>query len=110
LGKKTPEAKVRDPVITWAKKNGIHHIRMYFGPGMRVGWPDDLFLIPGGRPVFLEAKALGKLPTEMQWQKIELLEEQGYDVWFYDKSEAAIAALTRALERARLSEEGSAAP
>lgn len=103
---KTPEAKERDPTVAFARKLGIKSIRMYFGPGIRTGWPDDLFLIPGGRPLFLEAKARGKELTKQQEKRKKELEEDGYDVGWYDNQHEAREAITRALERALLSGEG----
>lgn len=98
---KGPEAKlVRDPTMRWAKKHGIKSIRMYFGPGIQNGWLDDLFLIPGGKPLFIEFKAPGKKPTPKQAEKIKLLQDLGYDVaWCCDK-EDAIATLKRCVRSA----------
>ena len=61
---KGPEARlVRDPTMKWCKQQGIANIRCYFGPGLSTGWPDDIILIPGGRPLFIEFKApAAKLP------------------------------------------------
>lgn len=103
---KTPEAKERDPTVKFAKSLGVEVIRMHFGPGVQVGWPDDLFLIPGGTPLFLEAKARGKKPTEKQLAKIKKLEDLGYDVGWYDNKDEAIEAITRAVEAALLSGNG----
>ncbi len=81
---KTPEAKVRDPVIDYAHKQGIRTIRMYFGPGIQTGWPDDLFLIEGGRPFFIEFKAPGKEPTPKQADKLAILLKLGYSWVVFD--------------------------
>lgn len=86
---RTRESKVRDPVIAFAHRQGVRTIRMYFGPGIQTGWPDDLFLISGGRPLFLEAKAPGEVPTKKQNLKMGMLEELGYDVAWYDDVQAA---------------------
>lgn len=95
---KGPEARlVRDPTIRWAKKHGIVSIRMYFGPGVQQGWPDDLFLIPGGRPLFIEFKAPGKEATPKQAKKIKILKDLLYDVCVCDTKDKAIAAISRAL-------------
>lgn len=103
---KTPEARQRDPVLKFAKSLGVTTIRLYFGPGMQTGWPDDLFLIPGGTPLFLEAKAPGKKPTPKQKQKIKLLEDAGYDVGWYDNKDEACEAISRALEAALVPDTG----
>lgn len=96
---KGPEAKlVRDPTMKWAKQHGIKSIRMYFGPGVSSGWPDDLFLIPGGVPLFIEFKAPGKTATPIQAKKIKLLRGLDYDVEVCDSKEAAIALLAAAIK------------
>ncbi len=78
------ERDIQSKVIKYAASKGIHCIRMFFGPGMRVGWPDVLFLIPGGVCLFIEFKAPGKQPTTKQRIKIELLKKMGYMVFICD--------------------------
>lgn len=95
---KTRESKVRDPVIKYAHSLKIHTIRMYFGPGIQTGWPDDLFLIPGGRPLFLEAKAPGEKPTKKQLIKLDLLDKADYLVGWYDNVELAKSLIDQAME------------
>lgn len=96
----TPEAKVRDPVVKWAKKNGVGHVRMTFRAGVRQGTPDDLFLFPGGVCCWVEFKRPGKVPTELQAHRIQKLREYGFwAVWFSD-SAIAIAYLDALLAQA----------
>lgn len=95
---KTREAKVRDPVIKYAHSLGIRTIRMYFGPGIQTGWPDDLFLIPGGVALFLEAKAPGAAPTKKQDVKIKILEDAQYLVAWYDNVELGKKYINEAME------------
>ncbi len=83
------EKEIQAKVITYAKSLGIQSIRMYFGPGIQTGWPDVLFLIPGGRPLFIEFKATGKKPTKKQMRKIEYLGGLGYSVLWSDNIEKA---------------------
>ena len=90
----TRESKVRDPVVTWWKKRGGKHIRLSFRKGVTTGWPDDIFLIPGGRPLFIEFKAPGELPTPIQQHRAGELWELGYDVCWADSTDAARGALT----------------
>src|SRR5580765_6934164 len=53
------------------------------------GWPDRLWLIPGGRPLFMELKAPGKEPSPLQRARLETLEALGYDAcWFNDYDSA----------------------
>ena len=75
---KSPEARVRDPVIKYAKQQGIHCIRMHFGVGVNTGWPDDILLLQGGKPLFIEFKGPGKLPTAKQQKRIGELRSFGY--------------------------------
>lgn len=95
---KTRESKVRDPVVKYAHSKGIHTIRQYFGPGVQIGWPDDIFLIPGGVCLFLEAKAPGEKPTKKQLMKIDLLEKADYLVAWYDNVELGKKYIDEAME------------
>jgi hypothetical protein len=96
------EKDVRDKVMKWAKQHRLKSIRMFFAPGARAGWPDDLFLVEGGRPFFIEFKAPGKKPSPLQISRITLLKELGYDVEVHDDADAATEALTRRVAAARL--------
>ena len=75
---KSPEARVRDPVIKYAKQQGIACIRMYFGPGVNTGWPDDILLLLGGKPLFIEFKKIRGEPTTKQQKRIDELRSFGY--------------------------------
>jgi hypothetical protein len=86
----------------WAKKQGVQYIRAHYGRGAAVGWPDFIYLIPGGRPLFIEFKATGKRATRTQEWRIRILEELGYDVEVADSVDVAKEAITRALEAARV--------
>lgn len=107
----TPESKVRDPVVNWAKENGFLHFRMSFRPGVRQGTPDDLFIAAGGLHVWIEFKAAGKEPTPLQYQRLDTL--IGHSVaafWCNDKAEG-IAALLRVNQFATLAmAKGTGAP
>lgn len=97
---KTPESKVRDPVVKHAKGLGIRHIRMHFGYGVATGLPDDLFLITGGRPLFMEFKSPGKEPTVKQHLKINQLVEAGYDAEWVNNIENGKACVLKHLRDA----------
>ncbi len=81
---KTEEGKLQDKSIAYANKSGIRHIRLYFGPGIQTGWPDVIFLVPGGFPIFIEFKAPGKVPTKKQEIKLGYLEDLEYAVFVID--------------------------
>lgn len=80
----TPESKVRDPTVKWAKAQGIEHQRMSFARGVKRAFPDDCFLVPGGRPLFIEFKAPGEEPTPLQTYRGCRLLELGYDICWTD--------------------------
>ena len=46
--------------------------------------PDRLCLLPGGRVVFVECKAPGKMPTVLQAKEHERLRELGFAVLIVD--------------------------
>lgn len=85
----TPESKVRDPTVRWAKQHDIGHVRMAMRIGVAVGVPDDLFLLPNGWSIWIEFKAKGKKPSPKQYEKIaEALRRRHYAMWTDDKAEA----------------------
>lgn len=90
----TPENRVRRPVINWAAKNGVLHIRLHFGRGAAVGWPDDVFVY-GGKVVFFEFKAPGKTPKNIQHFRMNELVEHGAIATWSDNKEDAIAFLKK---------------
>lgn len=62
----------------------------FVSPGRR-SVPDRLVTLPGGRIVFVELKAPGKHPTELQQRDHERRRELGCDVRVIDTVEAARA-------------------
>jgi hypothetical protein len=64
-------------------------------------WPDRLFFIPGGRPLLIEFKKPGKVPTPKQAHRIKELRELGYDVEVCDSKEQGVEAI-----RSRLCADG----
>lgn len=61
------------------------------------GWPDRLFLIPGGIPFLIEFKAPGEKPEGLQTHRIAVLRALGYDVEVHDDYTEAMAAINRRL-------------
>lgn len=98
------ERDVIRKTLAETKKLGVPHIRMTFRPGVNVGVPDFIFLIPGGRPLFIEFKRLGGKPTARQQRKIDQLRELGYDVIVADTPTRALDAIDVAIENARRSQ------
>lgn len=99
--KETVEADVQGNIIKWAKARFIKVIRLALQPGVETGWPDTEFLLPGGRPAFIECKRPGETPTKKQLHMMQEMEKDGYDVAWFDNSEDAIAWLADRLEKAR---------
>lgn len=96
----TPESKVRDKVVGWAKRNHFLHQRMSFRIGVRQAFPDDLFIAPGGICVFCEFKAAGKEPTALQYDRLERMQKHGATAFWCNDVDQGIAALSRVLEAA----------
>jgi len=107
----TPESKVRDPVVKWAKRQGFLHFRMAFRVGVKQGVPDDLFIAPGGIHVWVEFKAPTKEPTPLQQHRIATLMDAGAMVFWTNDAQAGINALQRVLNMATLlSAQGGGVP
>lgn len=99
---KGPEKKIQNAAIKYAESYGVAAIRLSLGPGVYTGWPDVLFLIPGGRPLFIEFKAPGKPPTPKQRARIDHLVVAGYDVEVCDNIEDANCIMQGAITATRL--------
>lgn len=95
---------VEDPAVRWAKSHGVKLVYKMAAVYDR-SWPDRMFLIPGGRPLFIEFKRPGAKPTAKQWQRINELREIGYDVEVCDSKEQGIACVRAALRAASVYEE-----
>lgn len=72
----TPEAHIRNTIVTYARSKGCLHIRMHMGRGARTGWPDDMFIFDG-RIMFIEFKAPGGTATRMQQRALANLKAHG---------------------------------
>lgn len=94
------EKHVQGKALEWAKKRRVPAIRLSMMRGAAAGWPDVCFLIPGGSPVFIEFKAPGKKPSELQTHRIATLRKGGYDVHVCDDGDAACALLQERLDEA----------
>lgn len=93
----TPEGKVRSKTVKWARAHDIGHVRMTFRPGVKVGVPDDLFLLPNGWSIWIEFKAPGKTPSPRQHANIKEMRRRKQFAMWTDDSVEAIAALERML-------------
>ena len=85
------EANLERWVRNRAKKRGIESIKMALR--WDSGWPDVLFLVPGGTPTFIEFKSPGNKPTPLQKVKIGILQKSGYRVHVCDNKDEALEVL-----------------
>lgn len=72
-------------------------------PG-QVGFPDRVFLIPGGKPLFVEFKNVGEEPRKIQSHIHTLLRQLGFTVEVFDNVDDAVACVRTALDAALLSD------
>lgn len=86
------ESEVKQKVFEWCEKRGVMHAKLN-----RPGYPDDIFFVPGGRPLLLELKRPGGSPEPLQIHTIRKLELRGYDVGWTDSPQTAIAMLVERL-------------
>ena len=70
------------------------------------GYPDRVFWIPGGKPLFIEFKTPDGELSEKQKYNIDRLRKDGYNVEVCDDAIDAFYAAIRAVAATRLSEEG----
>lgn len=75
------------------KRYGVASIKLEPPHGSETGWPDRMFLIPGGKPFLLEFKEVGHTPEPKQEYMHRMLERLGYDVAWTDCEEAALEAI-----------------
>lgn len=93
-----PEAKIERKVCLDAKRLlGVESFKWGVD-----GWPDRGFLIPRGRPLFIEFKAPGEPPSPRQAERLACLQIWGYAAEVHDDYDRALQAISRALAAARL--------
>lgn len=106
LGKK--ETTIEQHVVDYAWDTyGIEAIKMNtFG---HTNLPDRLFLIHGGRPLWIEFKKQGKEPTAIQAHTMQELDRWGYDVEVCDNREMGRAIIDTYADRAGIKAIGTVA-
>lgn len=87
------ESKIEKEVVAWAKAHAILAIK--FTPDGEVGWPDRIFL-QGGKAVFIEFKAPGKLARPLQAHRLQVLVTNGFIAEVHDNVQTAIQTLRAA--------------
>lgn len=82
------EKQIEAPVVRWARTNGVVCLKLNLIGS--TGWPDRLFLAPGGRMCFIEFKRPGEMLRRNQPQRVGLLQKLGFIVGVYDDVTEAI--------------------
>ena len=67
------ESKIEKAVTRYAKSKG-YYARKFKSPSNR-GVPDHLYLAPSGSVVFIEFKAPGKKPTDLQEREMNMIKQ-----------------------------------
>lgn len=70
------EAKLEHDVVVAAAQMGITSLK--FTPHGQRGWPDRIFLLPGGRCVFIEFKQKGEKLRALQEYRVSQLRQLGF--------------------------------
>ena len=95
------ESSIEKKVVKWANARGVDSLKIE--TSSRVGFPDRMFFVDGGKPLFIEFKKSGKVATKKQAQVIRDLLLKSYDAIVCDDAGDAIVHLERRMESARVS-------
>ena len=77
-----PEAKIEARLVARARSAGGEALK-WSSPSNR-GVPDRIVLLPGGRIVFVELKAPGRVPGAQQQAWLDRLAELGFEAAWVD--------------------------
>jgi hypothetical protein len=91
MGKMILESKIENNVVAYAIKRDLVH-RKLNGMGNR-SWPDQMFLGPGGKTLYIEFKKLGAQPTPLQLENHKMLRALGMTVAVIDTIEEGRACI-----------------
>jgi len=90
-----PESKIERRVCSLALLEfGVVSLKL--NVKWNVGWPDRVFFIPGGRPLFIEFKRPNERASPLQAHVHAGLRDLGYRVEVYDNVNDAINAIQSA--------------
>jgi hypothetical protein len=99
------KSRIENPVVKRALEDlGVPSIPIKLVRGSETGRPDDLFLIPHGRPLFIEFKweAWELEPKQEYWHRV--LEDLGYEVQVHNNVVEALTAIAVEVVAATLHE------
>lgn len=94
----TLEVDIEERAVTLASGLGVTALKLNLTGN--AGWPDRLFLIPGGRPFFIEFKQPLEEPEPRQRLIHAHLTYLGYDCETHSNAEEAITAIRLRLDAA----------
>lgn len=80
------ESYLESACVKYASLFGIKGIKLSIQSN--IGYPDRLFIIQGGKPLFVEFKALGGKLSKKQQVIIDELTQKGYNVSVCDSMES----------------------
>lgn len=86
------ESQIEKKVVDYCRKHGIY-TRKFTSPANR-GVPDRIML-KNGKVLFLELKALGNRPTDLQEHELKVIREHGGNAHWADSYAAAIFHIDR---------------
>lgn len=95
------EHAIEQQVVAIARRAGVESLK--FQPIGSGGWPDRVFLVPGGHPLFIEFKRPGEQLRPLQVARHDQLRRLGYYVKVVDSVESGRQAVANALEAASVS-------
>lgn len=107
MRRRQEKSRVENPTVDRALKELlVPSIPLKLVRGSETGRPDDLFLIPGGRPLLIEFKwgEMKPEPKQVYWHGV--LESLGYDVEVHNNVEEALQSIALKVVAATLHEEG----
>lgn len=87
------ETDTEQKVCRKAKDHGVLNFKL-FGKH-ETGIPDRVFLIPGGRPLFIEFKRAGEDPRPKQDWWHDILRQLGYQVEVHDNADEALKSIEK---------------
>lgn len=94
--KKVLEKDIEKKVCEWARKQGCL-VYKFTSPSQR-SVPDRMFVLPYGTVVFIEFKAPGKQPTELQTKELLKLQGSGVRACWCDNYNRAVQWLQNRIE------------
>ena len=92
------EVKIEERAVELAAALGVTGLKL--NVKSNTGWPDRMFLIPGGHPFFIEFKQPGEEPEPRQRVVHAHLAYLQYDCETHDNAEEAAAAIKARLDSA----------